>query len=217
LKYKPRKSMNHALKLASLLLLCAASAHAQLYKWVGPDGKISYSNTPPPPSATRVETTPLPNSASDTVDLPYALAQAVKNSPVTLYTTVSCIPCDDGRKLLAARGVPFTEKTVNTGEDSAQFRKIAGDEARLPLLIIGRNQQRGFEPGAWNSALSAAAYPETSTLPKTWRNPPAQAAAPSKPVPVQQTKTADASASESTSNRGELPAPVGNAPPGFRF
>ncbi len=37
------------------LFFVAASAHAQLYKWVAPDGTVSYSDVPPPPTATKVE------------------------------------------------------------------------------------------------------------------------------------------------------------------
>ena len=39
---------------------------------------------------------------------------------------------------------------------------------------ICRDQQGGFETALWNSRLSAAGYPETSRLPKNYRNPPAQ-------------------------------------------
>lgn len=209
--------MNRSLILASLLLSCAACAHAQLYKWVGPDGKVSYSDTPPPPSATHVETRPLPATPGSASALPYELAQVVKDSPVTLYTTAKCQPCDDGRKLLSTRGVPFTEKTVNTNDDSIRFRQIAGSDARLPLLIVGYDQQHGFEAGAWNAALSAAGYPETSMLPKTWHNPPAQAAAPPNPVVPKEKKADAGSSTTEAANSGDLPPPTGNAPPGFRF
>lgn len=197
-----------------LLLLCAASAHAQLYKWVGADGKVTYSDTPPPKTASRVETRSLTIGGASAADFPFELAEAIKNSPVTLYTSRNCIPCDDGRKLLSGRGVPFNEKTVNSNEDIAQFKQAGGD-GQLPLLTIGRMRERGFEPGAWNSALSAAGYPETSKLPKTYRNPQAEAAAPA-PKPA----TASQEGSDRTvSSPGatELPPAIGNAPPGFRF
>jgi len=210
--------MTRSLQLASLLLLCAASAHAQLYKWVGPDGKISYSDTPPPATASKVETKSLTAEGSNTVDFPYELAQAAKNSPVTLYTTASCAPCDDGRKLLGKRGVPFTEKTVNSGDDISKFHKLAGADARLPVLTIGRNLQRGFEAGTWNTALSAAGYPENSVLPKSYHNAPPEALAPAAtPALAKQDKRADGSNSASQSSSGELPPAIGNAPPGFRF
>jgi glutaredoxin len=210
--------MRRTLTLAALLLLCAASAQAQLYKWVGADGKITYGDTPPPPTATKVETKALAAEGTNTADFPYELAQATKNSPVTLYTTASCAPCDDGRKLLGARGVPFAEKTINTSEDSAQFRKLAGADARLPYLTIGRRAQRGFETGAWNTALDAAGYPQSSQLPKSYHPSAPTAMAPAtKPALATQENRTHAAAPASQSASEELPPPTGNAPPGFRF
>lgn len=197
-----------------LLLLCAATAQAQMYKWVGPDGKITYSDTPPPKSAKQVETKALPTGSVNTSDFPFELAEAVKNSPVTLYTTKDCAPCDEGRKLLNARGVPFKEKTVISAEDIAQFRKISS-EGTLPVLTIGHSKENGFEPANWNSALSSAGYPESSKLPKNYRNPEAEAAAP-KP----KAKEADVAAGGKTTiqpQATDLPPATGNAPPGFRF
>jgi glutaredoxin len=200
---------------ALLLLLCAAGAQAQLYKWVGPDGKVNYSDAPPPRDATRIETKSLTIGGVSAGDFPFELQEAIRNNPVTLYTTANCVACDEGRKLLTARGVPYSEKTVNTNDDALQFRKIAGGDLSLPLLMVGRQKERGFEPTAWNSALSAAGYPESSKLPRSYRNPSAEAAAPRQTVEAKQDKAASERATQSTPN--EPPPPAGNAPPGFRF
>lgn len=198
-----------------LLLLCAASAHAQLYKWAEPDGKVTYSDTLPPKTAARVETKSFTTSSVNTSGFPFELAEAVKTSPVTLYTAKDCAPCDQGRDLLSARGIPFTEKTVNTAEDIAQFNQVS-KEGQLPLLMVGRTKQRGFEPGTWNSALTNAGYPESNTLPKNYRNPPAEAAAPApKPAPAKDSDVADKSGVMPQVT--DLPPAIGNAPPGFRF
>jgi hypothetical protein len=202
---------SHAL-FPLLFLLCAASAHAQLFKSVGPDGKVTYSDTPPPSSVKRIETKAL-GGGSGGVELPYEVAEAVKNNPVVLYTGSKCAPCDDGRKMLTARGIPFTEKTVTSNDDIAHLRQIGGSSSILPLLIVGRNKQQGFEAGAWGSALTAASYPETSKLPNTYRNPPPEAAVPlAKPVAG---KPADNEPPVSKSD--DVPPATGNAPPGFRF
>ncbi|MDF3035416.1 MAG: glutaredoxin family protein [Paucimonas sp.] len=199
-----------------LLLTAAGGAYAQMYKWVGPDGKVTYSDTPPPPSARKVETKLLIDNASiDTSNLPYELAEAVKNSPVTLYTTSKCPACDDGRKLLSNRGVPFVEKTVSTSEDIAQLKK-AGGETHLPFLVVGRSKQQNFEPGAWNTTLTSAGYPESNRLPKNYHNPEAQSAAP-KPADDATQRTGQKKKSEPEIRPEALPDPIGNAPPGFRF
>ena len=197
-------------------LLCAGSAHAQLYKSVGPDGKVTYSDTPPATSTARVETKSLATGGVSAADLPYEVAEAVKAHPVTLYTSKDCPPCDEGRRLLAERGVPFTEKTVHSSEDIAQFKKAGGD-GQLPLLAVGKYRERGFEAAAWHNALNTAGYPEKSKLPPSYRNPPAQAAAPT-PVMAEKAGSAEPAAKATARpSATELPPPVGNAPPGFRF
>lgn len=200
--------------LPVLLALCAGLAQAQLYKWVGPDGKITYSDTPPPPAAARVETRPVPSAASAASDLPYEVAQAARNHPVTLYTTSSCSPCDDARRFLTERGIPFREKTVTSNEDVLQLRKIGAD-TNLPVLTVGRTRERGFETNAWNNALNIAGYPATNRLPRSYRNPDPEPAAP-RPEAAQASKE-EPVASEPPAAPTELPPATGNAPPGFRF
>src|SRR5690606_16244025 len=96
--------------------------------------------------------------------------QAAKNHPVTLYSGEKCDPCDDGRNFLKNRGIPFSEKTVTTNEDLARMKQ-ATNESRLPVLMVGRGKQSGFEAGAWGTALNAAGYPASNKLPKTYRHP----------------------------------------------
>lgn len=203
--------------LPAALLCCAALAHAQLYKSVGPDGRVTYSDTPPA-VAKQVETRPLPSGAVTAATLPYELAQVAKAQPVTLFTGDKCAPCEAARSFLAARGVPYTEKTVSSNEDIAALRTVGGD-AQLPVLTIGRSREKGFEEGAWNTALSAAGYPKTSQLPASWRNPAPQSAAPrSAPKAADAAETAPAiSPPAGRGAASEAPPATGKAPPGFRF
>lgn len=201
---------NGLLPLSLLLaLLVSVNAHAQLYKWVAPDGKITYSDTPPPKSAKKVEEKNLASGPS-TAGLPFELAQAVKNFPVTLYTTAKCEACTDARNLLSTRGVPYTEKTVNNNEEIARLKQVGGSQ-QLPFVTIGSQKQTGFNSELWDSALSNAGYPASSQLPKSYRNPAPESAAP-KP------KAAEAKAADNAPAAvpDSLPA-AGNAPPGFRF
>jgi glutaredoxin len=199
-------------------LLVSVSAHAQLYRWVGPDGKITYSDTPPPSSVKQVEKKDVTGSSGpSTANLPYELAQAVKNSPVTLYTTTKCVPCEDARAMLKTRGIPYSEKTVSTYEDAARFKQIAGDGDRsFPLLTVGSRKQRGFESGAWDAMLTEAGYPQSNRLPANFSNPSAEALAPKAktPAPAASTGTGNDKSSDALP---DSPPAAGNAPPGFRF
>jgi glutaredoxin len=203
---------------AVAIMLCmlagVMSAHAQVYKWIGPDGKIQYSDTPPPSSTkTQPQTVATPSSSSGGVALPYELAEAMKKNPVTLYSAANCAPCDTARTMLISRGVPFSEKTVRTTEDVAYLREVSGD-SQVPVMTLGKRKHQGFSAAEWEESLAAAGYPASNRLPKAYRNPPPEAAAPHKEAPVQETA---ATAPEPAAPLPELPSPTGNAPPGFRF
>lgn len=204
--------MRSLLIALSMVLASGSIAAQQMYKWTGKDGKVNYTDVPPPASAkqTDIKTVAVAGDGGgvDTNNLPYELAQAAKGNPVTLYTGLECAPCDSGRSFLTVRGIPFVEKTVKTVEDGQQLKQ-AGGAATLPLLIVGRARQIGYEATAWGMALSTAGYPESSKLPKGYRNPMAQAAA---PKVVKETVSV-------TKNPEAAPAPpINNASPsGFRF
>ena len=214
------------LTLACLLggLLCAGGSSAQLYKSVGADGRITYSDQPPA-SAVRTEKKQLTNSVVDSTGLPFELAQVAKASPVTLYTGNNCPPCAEARTLLAGRGIPFSEKTVNTNADIALVSgSPASNEIELPQLQVGSTRLRGFDSSGWNGSLTAVGYPTTGALPKTYRNPPPQPAATvvrAEPVNVGNAEET-AAANPRTKRAPARPAapvvaPNGDTPPGFRF
>ncbi len=202
--------MKYRLSLLAMLLVCAASAHAEMYKWVGEDGKITYSDVPPPKTAKQVEKKFMGSSGPDTAGLPYELAEAVKNNPVTLYTTVKCPSCDLGRKLLVNRGIPYSEKTVTTNEDIAMVQELSGVKT-VPVLTIGRSKETSFRSDAWDAALTAAGYPATNQLPKNFNNSKAEAAA-----PVAKVETPAKAEPAPNQNNAAPEAPV-RTPGGFRF
>jgi glutaredoxin len=201
-----------ALKRAHLMLalgaaLCAAAADAQIYKWKDSRGVTHFSDLPPPPSVTASEMKTPAVTAGGGPELPYQLAEAVKNYPVTLYTAPRCAPCDQGRALLQARGIPYTEKTIVSAADHAALNQ-AGGANQLPLLLVGRQTQVGFETGAWEAALTAAAYPAQRMLPPGYRPAPPQPAAPA-------ANSEAAPGQDAPSRRENLPKI--NPNPGFQF
>ncbi len=195
------------LALGTLLMLSMAGASAQLYKWTDAQGKVHFTDKPPPPNAKQAAIKPSAGGAAS-VPLPYALAQAAQNHPVVLYTGPGCQPCDLGRTFLKQRGIPFAEKTVDSNEDQARLKE-AGNTNQLPLLVVGRNKNVAFEAGAWGALLSNASYPAENILPKNYQYPQAVPAAPVAPP-----KAAAARAQRGTPAPTQ---PANTAPPGFQF
>ena len=154
----------------ALALLGQASVAQPVYKIVGPDGKVTFSDKPPAAADKgKVAATGAASSgAAAGSDLPYELRQVASKYPVTLYTASPCGPCDSGRSLLKNRGIPFNERTVSTPEDQEALQRLAGDNS-LPYATIGSQKLKGFSDLEWTQYLDAAGYPGTSTLPRGYR------------------------------------------------
>lgn len=195
------------------LLLGAASVQAQtIYRIVGPDGKVTFSDKPPISAATAIETNDQPASRS-TAPLPYVLRQAVAKYPVTLYTGSDCSPCEAGRSLLNSRGIPFTEKLIQTQDDTQALQRISGDIS-LPLVTIGAQQIKGFSDAEWGQFLTAAGYPKASVLPGNYRNP---LAAPLVQVQQPAPKAESTPADKQPVAPKPLPVDRSSNPAGIRF
>ena len=174
LKLGARKFAFSAATLAvfAIAALWSTASQAQVYRIVGPDGKVTFSDKPPvTEGASRV------GAASSTggnaaAGLPYELRQVASKYPVTLYVGDNCGPCGAGRSLLTSRGIPFAEKTVNSNEDGQALQRLSGDRS-LPFMTIGSQQLKGFSDSEWTQFLDAAGYPSSSTLPASYRQPAA--------------------------------------------
>lgn len=153
---------------AALIVSLATAATAQtMYRWVDKDGRVHYSQQPPPRDAAkkveerRLGSAPEPAKGAVAGQVPFALQRAMTNFPVILYTSPSCKSgCPEARELLRKRGVPFREVSVNDDTTNAVLKRETGDN-KVPAVTIGRSRQVGFEEGAWNSELDTAGYPRT--------------------------------------------------------
>ena len=196
--------------------LWSTASQAQVYRIVGPDGKVTFSDKPPVAEGTpRTGAVSSGNSAGGgSAGLPYELRQVASKYPVTLYVGDNCGPCGAGRSLLTSRGIPFAEKTVNSNEDGQALQRLSGDRS-LPFMTIGSQQLKGFSDSEWTQFLDAAGYPSSSTLPASYRQPAATplvavAAAPAVAAAV----PAARSAAPAPAPR---PAPNNDNPAGIKF
>lgn len=198
-------------KLASLLLISTlfltSHAHAQMYKWVGANGKTVYSDTPPPANAKKLASKSMETSSSiSTVTFPPELQAAVSKNPVTFYSASNCTACNEGRTMLKQNGIPFVEKTIKTNEDIDKLKQISGDSI-LPLIFVNKSKFLGFNEHEWRTALTAGGYPETSVLPKDYRYPEPQSIS---PAPTNGNKT-------EAGKPAETVLPRTSSPTGIRF
>ena len=158
------------------LMLGAATALAQAqYKVVQPDGSVTYTDRPPTASSARVTHLGRSNVAAMPGDsaLPAELRGAATKHPVTFYASSNCVPCDNGRRYLQQRGVPYSERLVTSEDDAAALERLVSGRT-VPSLSVGAQPLRGFSEADWSSYLDAAGYPRENKLPAGWKPPQAR-------------------------------------------
>ena len=211
-----------AVRTAALAALVAASAlaaglaHAQVYRIVGPDGKVTFSDRPPPDARSAPQAvSPGAGNATPASSLPPALRRVAGQYPVALYTTANCAPCDAGRNYLRQRGVPHVEHTVSTREDFAALQRLSG-AGNLPFLTIGAQHVPGFSEVEWSQYFDAAGYPRTSQLPASYRHGEPRPLVAVQARPVAPTAAAPAARPQTeAASKADLPNP--DNPAGIRF
>ncbi len=198
--------------LAAATLLSALPVHA-LYKVVGPDGRVTYTDRPPVSTENRVQPVGSAGAVTNDVALPFELRQVVQRYPVTLFVAPECQPCDAGRQFLRQRGVPFAEKLVATADDSAALQRMTGSTG-LPSITVGAQVLRGWQREEWAAYLDAAGYPKESRLPANFpqgQAEPLTAPRQTAPAPAAATPAAPAPTVP------DIPAAPPPAPGGIRF
>lgn len=152
------------------LAMASSLQAAQLYRWVDAAGKVHYTDKPPPKEAKDIEKKRV-RTAADAIPMPYALQQAAKTFPVTVYNADCGAPCDQANALLEKRGIPHTARNARAPEVQADLKKVTGSQdVDVPVLQVGRNVVKGWEAGQWNNALDAAGYPKSAV----WKQPAAK-------------------------------------------
>jgi hypothetical protein len=150
--------------LALGLLLISQLALAQTtYRWVDQDGRVHFSDRPPPPSAQVKEAKEkeLPSLGAPAPVMSYAMRKAAADFPLTLYVSPECgAPCMNGIKYLRDRKLPFSQKDVKSNEDIEAFKKATGaDEPTVPTLMVGTRVLKGFQAESWKDLIDLAGYP----------------------------------------------------------
>ena len=185
----------------------------QVFRIIGADGKITFSDKPPASDAQgKVAPSGSASGGSAANSLPFELRQIASKYPVTLYVGDKCVPCISAKALLVGRGIPFSEKTVTSNDDVQALQRLSG-ETSLPFATIGGQQLKGYSDAEWTQFLNAAGYPASSVLPASYRQPAA--------TPLVAVSVAPAASAAAAPVRAAAPtapaAPISSNPAGIRF
>ena len=151
------------LLVLALAVALVAPAHAAMYKWVDAQGRVQYSDTPPPPNARKAEEHKVVPNTIQTTGAPFAVQEAAKRNPVILWTSDCGELCTRARDYLARRGVPHSVRNPSRQSEQAVWKQVSGGDNSIPLLVIGASQKlKGFDEGQWSAALDSAGYPRSA-------------------------------------------------------
>jgi hypothetical protein len=174
--------------LALLLFVASTLAAAQtqqVYRYVDPEGRVVYSDKPPPADARDPQAKRIGKNTIETSDLSYSAAMAQERFPVTLYTFGCGTICDTASGLLNKRGIPHTVVDVGAGDGADKLKRLTGG-LDAPALQVGDQYTTGFNENRWQTMLTDAGYPKTPAP----RTAPVGKAPPPAPEPSATTQTA---------------------------
>jgi glutaredoxin len=156
--------MMKALMLLVGALLATAAQAATVYKSVGADGKITYSDEPPvnarESKAMKIAdgpVTPLPASvlkyraelakgARGRIDNVAGVANA---SGTTLFSANWCGYCKKAKAYLSAKGVAYRDVDIDS-PDGAKAFFAAGGGGGVPLLLVDGQRVSGFSQASYD-------------------------------------------------------------------
>lgn len=168
--------------LALLLLLSglATAQVQQVYRYIDVDGRVVYSDKPPPATAKDAQAKRIGGNSIETSDLSFSVQQAQERYPVTLYTFSCGVICDTAQGVLNKRGVPHTVVDVSLGDGAERLKRLSGG-LDAPTMQVGDLYATGFNEGKWQAMLTDAGYPKT---PPARSNPVGRPPLPVLPAPT---------------------------------
>jgi glutaredoxin len=160
-----RRAVLGAALLASLFVPFAGEAPAAtLYKSVGPDGRVTYSDQPPPEgtvqktlSFAELPSSPLPEAVlryreglEKGVQKRLTEAARARAATLQLFTAPWCGYCRQARAHLAEKGVAFQELDVETAEGQRAYAALGGGSG-VPVLAWKGERLQGYSRASYEA------------------------------------------------------------------
>ena len=151
--------------LVAFALFGSAGAQS-VYRWVDADGRVQYSDQPPPVGTKGVQEKNVSGNSIQNNELSLVAQDAQKRNPVTVYVSECGESCDAAKAYLNKRGIPHTVvDPTRTIELNKKFKEETGGTV-VPVIKIGEKRLSGWSESAWSGALDAAGYPKTPPFSK---------------------------------------------------
>ena len=161
------------MKIVMFLWLFAMPALTQgetVYKSVGPDGRITYSQDPPSAgkvektlSFTNLPSTPLPESVLRYREqLEKSMGKRLDDSakpraggPAVLFMAQWCGYCKQAKRYLSEKAIPYQEYDIDTPVGMRAFVELGAGKG-VPVMLWNNRKVQGFTRAAYDALFSAS-------------------------------------------------------------
>ncbi|CAG1007736.1 hypothetical protein BURK1_03438 [Burkholderiales bacterium] len=157
---RARAGLAGAIALALSAGAFAQQSGNQVYRYEDAQGRVVYSDRPPPSDARKAQAKRIGANFIETDVVPLATQQAAERYPVTLYTFACGDICQSAEGLLNRRGVPYSTVNVEEPANAARLQALTG-EMTAPVLQVGdKLVAKGYNEARWTAMLDDAGYPK---------------------------------------------------------
>jgi glutaredoxin len=151
--------MKAIIALCALLASIPASAQ-QIHRWVDADGRVRYSDKPPPGVASRPVEARI-NSYSGTPVVSGAPSPAAKEGQprpeIRMFATDWCPYCKKAQAFFAQQGIRYTHVDIEKSDAArAEYQRLGG--RGVPVILVGTQRMNGFSQERLAQMLKAAGY-----------------------------------------------------------
>ncbi len=140
------------------MLIASAPAGAGVYKWTDAQGRVHYSDDPPPEAKAQQIKVKINSIQGPAVVSTLRSTSAAKaKDKVRIYTAVWCGYCKRAKAHLAAKGVAYDEMDVETSERGrSEFAQLGG--RGVPVILVGNQRMDGFDANGLDAMLAGAGW-----------------------------------------------------------
>lgn len=138
------------------LSVCIPASAQQIYRVVGADGRVQYTDKPPAgaqaaPVESRI------NSYSGVPTVSGTAPAAATRPEVKMFATDWCPYCRKAQAYFAQRGIRYTHVDIEKSDAArAEYQRLGG--RGVPVILVGTQRMNGFSEERLAQMLKAAGY-----------------------------------------------------------